>query len=104
MDADGETARAGVEVVPGERPLTSPVEAAVRVQRERMRGNDGAGAEHGEDVLRDLAPVHVYPSSGAAAAQISAGSPKPLSCSSAIRANGRSFSNPRLESSFVTSV
>ena len=61
VDADREPARAGVEVVAGERPLTSPVEAAVRVQGERMRGNDGAGAEHGEDVLRDLAPVHRLP-------------------------------------------
>ena len=51
VDADREAARAGVEVVAGQRPLAALVEAAVGVQRERMRGDDGAGAEHGEDVL-----------------------------------------------------
>ena len=58
MDADREPAGAGVDVVAGERALAARVEVPIRIERERVGGNDGAGPEHGEDVLGDLSPVH----------------------------------------------
>ena len=58
VDAHRKAARAGVEVVAGQRPLPAHVELPARVQRQRVSRDDGAGAEHREHVLRDLAPVH----------------------------------------------
>ena len=72
VHADGETARAGVEVVARQRALAALVEAALGVERERVGRDDGAGAERRERVGGDLLPVH-QPSSGPAMAWTSAG-------------------------------
>src|SRR5690606_11321823 len=48
VDAHREAARAGVDVVARERLLRFAVEAARRVERQRMRGYDGAAAQQRE--------------------------------------------------------
>ena len=45
VHADGESARAGVEVIPRQRPLATFVELALRREGERMRGNDLAATQ-----------------------------------------------------------
>ena len=45
MDADGEPAGAGVEVVAGERPLAPGIQPAPGVERQRMRRDHGAAAD-----------------------------------------------------------
>ena len=45
MNADRETTGSGVDVVAAERPLPPPVEAAVAIERQGMRGNDRALAQ-----------------------------------------------------------
>ena len=57
VDANGEAAGAGVEVVAGQHPLAAGVEAALGVERQRMRRNDDAAPDRREDVLGKLRTV-----------------------------------------------
>ena len=67
VDADGETAGAGVEVVARECSLAALVEAAIGVERERVGGDHGSGAEDRERLGGNVLPAH-QPSSGPAIA------------------------------------
>ena len=74
VDADGETACPGVDVVARECALPALVETAIGVERERVGRDDGAGPERRERLGGDLLPVH-QPSSGPAMAWTSSGVP-----------------------------
>ena len=94
VDADREPAGAGVEVVARQRALPPLVEAASRVERQRVGGDDGPGPERRQGVCGDVSPVH-QPSSGPAIAWTSRGVPAIASRRSASRTNGRSGAKPR---------
>jgi hypothetical protein len=57
VDADREPARAGVEIVAGERALAARVELAISVERERMRRYHHALAQRGEHLRVAILPA-----------------------------------------------
>ena len=57
MDAHRESAGTGVEVVAAQGALRRPVEVPVGVERQRVRGDDGALPQQGQDRRRKIAPV-----------------------------------------------
>ncbi len=71
VDADGQPAGAGIEVIARQRALMPDIERAVGVERERMRGEHRAVGDQLPNVGLDFAMVHdgtSYPNSGPATA------------------------------------
>ena len=60
MDADGQPARAGIEVVAGEGALTARVELAIGIERERMRRDHRAPAQRGEHLRGPVLPAQSH--------------------------------------------
>ena len=58
VHTDRQPAGAGIDVVAGERTLAAPVEAARRVQSERVRGDHRAFAQDRQHVLRQIVSMH----------------------------------------------
>ena len=71
VDADGQAAGAGIDVIARQRALMPDIERAVGVERERMRREHRAVGDQLPDVGFDLAMMHErysYPNSGPATA------------------------------------
>ena len=60
VDADGQPARAGVEVVASERALAARVELAIGIERERMRRHHHALAQRGEHLRGPVLPAQCH--------------------------------------------
>ena len=54
VDADREPARAGIEIVAGQRPLPPRIELALGIERQRMRRNDDALAQQRQHLRRPV--------------------------------------------------
>ena len=65
VDADGEPAGAGVDVVAGERPLPLRIQSALGVERERMRRDHHALGERRPHRRRHVAPGEAHDAAGA---------------------------------------
>src|SRR5690606_32289111 len=80
VDADGEPARAGVEIIARQRALAAHIEFPAGVERQRMRGDDRPGLEQREGrrlpVAGGVRRFSHYPNSGPATANRRRGSPK----------------------------
>ncbi len=57
VHADGEAAGAGIEVVARQRPLATGVEPALRIERERVRGDHHAPAQGREHLVGPILPA-----------------------------------------------
>jgi hypothetical protein len=57
VHADREPARAGIEIIAGERALAPRIELAIAVERERMRRNHHALAQRGEHLRGPVLPA-----------------------------------------------
>ena len=60
VDSDRDSARTGVDVVAGQRPLAPPIESPVPRQRERVRGDDHAAVQDVEDLAWKLGVVQAH--------------------------------------------
>jgi hypothetical protein len=54
MHTDGEASGTGIDIVARQRTLRLCIEAPIQVERQRMRGNDGAAAQGLEHGLRQI--------------------------------------------------
>ena len=60
VDTDRDTTRAGVDVIPRERPLAPPIEIPTPRQRERVRGDDRAAVQDVENLSRQFGTVQTH--------------------------------------------
>ena len=60
VNADREPARAGIEIIAGERALPLRIELALRIQRQRMRRYDDALAQQREHLRRPVGPTQTH--------------------------------------------
>src|SRR5262249_39548715 len=95
MGAGRKTARAGIDVVAGQRTLMDPVELSAGIECERMRGQYRALRYQAPHVGLDFAVVHLvsYPNSGPATAN-GVSSACVVARPKRMRWNGRSTAQP----------
>jgi len=70
VDADGEPAGAGIDIVPGQRPLPMGVELALGGQRQRLRRNDRALLQDVQHRRRDRGTMETHFSLSMSAAEL----------------------------------